>query len=673
MYCVECGKIVPEGAKFCKYCGARVVVAPNYTGEYEQSGIQQDGAQWGGAQQDGVQWGGMQQNESQWGGMQQDGAQWGGMQQDGAQWSESQWSQAQPRQGMWQEEPKKQKSGKRSKKLVVLLIAVILLLAAAVAYSTVGLAMEKDNLVSEIEAADIGEYEDQTETLKERWETLGITDLSEKRRIIKELKTEKEEMFAANDAYVKEKLEFYESLDLQDADESVKKNYETKMKSIKKLEKDDYKAYQKAFQKMNEIVYMYIDPENILDISVQQVDASEFPKIKLYLSVKDDATGDVPDDLDKTLFYINKKDANAKYIKQVISSVNQLNEKEALKIDMVADVSGSMDGSPIREAKEVMSNFIDSVQFDAGDMVELTSFATGVRLEEEFTDDESLLKQDVYGLTIGDMTSLYDALYTAVERAASQTGARCVIAFTDGQDNYSNCTVDDVISIAQRYHIPVFIIGIGDIDYSDVSRIAAQTGGSYYNINEIYSLEDIYDEIYRMEKELYLVEYEDETGAAVTDAADIQVGYRSPKYGGECEYTYTPNTLLSVDAATLYKDGPESVVEQYIKHFDDAMTNQDYSYISKYLLSGSSIAKEQQAYVKRGYTEQLDSYEIVSTSYSDSNNCVVTTRETYYVQKQNAPLQLMTQQCQYAVTKNGSDWKITAFAGKIQVLSRINQ
>ena len=35
-------------------------------------------------------------------------------------------------------------------------------------------------------------------------------------------------------------------------------------------------------------------------------------------------------------------EANAKYVKQIITSAGQLNEKEALKVDMVADVSGSM-------------------------------------------------------------------------------------------------------------------------------------------------------------------------------------------------------------------------------------------------------------------------------------------------------------------------------------------
>ena len=381
----------------------------------------------------------------------------------------------------------------------------------------------------------------------------------------------------------------------------------------------------------------------------------------------------MPEDLDNAMFYIKKEDANAQYVKQVISNVNQLNEEEALKIDMVADVSGSMDGSPINEAKRIMCNFINSVQFSAGDMVELTSFSTGVRLEQEFCSDPNLLISEINGLYTGDMTSLYDALYTSVERVAAQTGARCVIAFTDGDDNYSNCTKEDVISVAQRYHVPVFIIGIGSSGYGDADYIAQQTGGVYYNVNDVVSMESIYEEIYRMEKEMYLLEFEDNTNAAVTDASNIETGYRSVEYGGECKYTYTPNILMSVDGSSIFSDGPEAVVEKYLKGFADAVTNSDFSYISDYLKPGSAIYQEQEQYVTRDITAQLSSFEIVSVDYSSQQNCVVVTRETYFVQVGNEPLQLMTQECKYAVEESGGEWKMTAFADKVKVLSRIKQ
>ncbi len=168
------------------------------------------------------------------------------------------------------------------------------------------------------------------------------------------------------------------------------------------------------------------------------------------------------------------------------------------------------------------------------------------------------------------------------------------------------------------------------------------------------------------------VEFEDTTGS-ITSKADILVGYHSKIYGGDCNYSYTPNVLLSVEGNALYKDGPEAVVEGYMRGFDDAMTNSDFSAISGYLKTGSSIYVAQEKYVMRSIAEMLDSYEIVSVDYENSDTCIVTTRETYYVQKEDSPLELLTQQCKYRVAQENGNWKITDFADSVKVLSRVNQ
>ena len=485
-----------------------------------------------------------------------------------------------------------------------------------------------------------------------------------------------EALIQANDAQVSQVVDMYEAMDLSGAGKKEVAVYGENMAAINELvgaDEKDYQAISQAFSKMDETMYMYLEPENPLEINVQQVDALDFPKVRLYLSVKDAVSGEVPEDLDPGMFYVRKQDVNAKYVEQVVTDVEQLNENEVLKVDMVADVSGSMDGDPLDEAKECMRGFINSVQFSAGDMVELTSFSTGVRLEQEFCDDAALLIRKIDSLYTKDMTSLYDALYTAVERAAAQSGARCVIAFTDGDDNYSNCTKEEVIAAAQRYHVPVFMIGIGDVGYPDASDIAQQTGGAYYNIEDVYSMGSIYDEIYRAEKELFLVGFEDSTGAKAQDVSDIETGYQSVEYGGECRYSYTPSILLGADGDAFYEDGPEAVVEGYMRGFADAVTGSDFSYISDYLKPGSVIYDEQQKYVQRDIKEQLDSFEIVSVDYQDGDHCVVQTRETYYVQVGDDPLQLMTQGCQYAVEQDSSGWKLTDFVGKVDVISRIRQ
>lgn len=518
-------------------------------------------------------------------------------------------------------------------------------------------------------------YEEYEKLLSDCADAIKEKDASGALELFQEVKQSFSDLKAANDDYIDDRIDTYENLDLKDAKDKVKTSYDKNLSKIHELAKSedrDYQALQKAFNSMDQAIFMYIEPKNPLEVTVQQVDASEFPKVKLYVNLKDPATQKVPDNLDKTLFYINKEDANQKYIKQVVTSVNQLNEKESLKINMVADVSGSMDGAPLAEAKNIMTNFINSVQFDAGDLVELTSFSTGVRLEQEFCNDPNVLTNDISALYTSDMTSLYDALYTAVERVATQTGARCVIAFTDGNDNYSSCTMQDVINVAKRYHVPVFIIGIGSINSNDISQIAAQTGGAYYNINTVDSMQNIYDQIYQMEKELYLVEFEDSTGATVKDTAQIEAGYHSLEYGGKCSYSYTPNVLLNPNSTSIYQDGPEAVVERYLKNFPQAVTNSDFSLIADCMKQGSAIYTEQEKYVKRSIDETLDSYEIVDTQYNGDSSCVISTRETYYVQVQGKALQLMTQECKYSLEKAGNDWKMTSFVD-LKVTSRIKQ
>lgn len=548
-------------------------------------------------------------------------------------------------------------------------VIVVLALGGGTVYATAGLNRQKDQVFQQLKDCGFSKYETKAKEASEKWEKVGVFHIKEKQKIIKQLKDVQNDL----DDEIQDQIQYYESIDMSKAEETELSAYDTEIKQIHELtkaKKKNYAEIKKAFDKMDDTVYMYTEPEKSLDVQVQQVDASEFPKVRLYVNVEDSATGQVPESLDGAMFYIRKEDADSRFVRQKVSEVIQLNEAEALKVDMVADVSGSMDGRPLDEAKFIMNGFVNSVQFDAGDQVELTSFATGVRLEQEFCDDPSILNEKINQLTTGDMTSLYDALYTSIERVAAQTGARCVIAFTDGNDNYSNCTEEDVIEVAQRYHVPVFIIGIGGIDASEIGYIAAQTSGQYYNVDDVYSMESIYQQIYQMEKELYLLEFEDSTGSTVDNQANIQVGYHSQEYGGECDYTYQPNVLLNAKSQDIYQDGPEAVVEQYLKNFPDAVTKNDFSLISDYMKPGSAIYKEQEAYVKREITEQLDTYELTDVTYDGDQNCIVSTRETYYVQIEGEPLQLMTQECKYALEKIGNKWEMTDFVD-LNVVYRI--
>ncbi|MGN0270925.1 MAG: VWA domain-containing protein [Candidatus Weimeria sp.] len=69
--------------------------------------------------------------------------------------------------------------------------------------------------------------------------------------------------------------------------------------------------------------------------------------------------------------------------------------------------------------------------------------------------------------------------------------AIAVIGFTDGEDNSSQNSPDDVISLANSLGVPVYIIGTGSFDTSALEEIANSTNGRYWDADTINDVGDI--------------------------------------------------------------------------------------------------------------------------------------------------------------------------------------
>jgi len=255
-----------------------------------------------------------------------------------------------------------------------------------------------------------------------------------------------------------------------------------------------------------------------LDLRYVSCDVSDYPTVRLYYSARD-SSGATVELLDPHIALMEGITGGSQLVRE-IRSFQMIQGREGVSYELVVDTSSSMDGDMSR-VKDILSEFVDALDYDTGDQAELISFDSFVMYMCTYTNSASQLHNGISSMEPYGNTALYDALCEGITNAGSQSGARCVIAFTDGQDNESSHTPEDVVSLANTYDVPVFIIGAAQADFGTLESIANRTGGRYWSITDISDLSVILSDITAGQQGMYCLEYESDASTAATAAREV--------------------------------------------------------------------------------------------------------------------------------------------------------
>ncbi len=191
--------------------------------------------------------------------------------------------------------------------------------------------------------------------------------------------------------------------------------------------------------------------------------------------------------------------------------------EQAVTAVLVIDHSGSMRGSKMAGAQEAAKVFVSMTREDMDSL--------GILVFDDAIDTLSSLKpvnragEDALTKQIDDVkasgdTAFHDAVYTAVEQLQGASGRTVVIALTDGRDNRSRRSVNDVITFAQENHVPVYTIGLGgegDIDTSRLKKLAEETGGEFHQRPTADQLAELYRKIAQELQNEYVITFDSPT------------------------------------------------------------------------------------------------------------------------------------------------------------------
>jgi Ca-activated chloride channel homolog len=228
-------------------------------------------------------------------------------------------------------------------------------------------------------------------------------------------------------------------------------------------------------------------------IRITQVDTSKFPKVTVYVSVTDANGEPMGVDASQIQIFENGQPMTA-------DEITGSGDIGPLTTLMVIDVSGSMNnGGKLDAAKAAAQAYVD--QMRTGDQAGLMTFNTKVDYVQTLTSDHTALIEALHNLRANNDTAMYDALDQATQILKDVSGRKAIIVLTDGMDNQSLHSSDEVIQAIGASGLSISTIGLGDpdlaksyygLDEAALKSLAERAGGAYSIADNAADLQKLY-------------------------------------------------------------------------------------------------------------------------------------------------------------------------------------
>ncbi|OQP54329.1 hypothetical protein A4H97_22870 [Niastella yeongjuensis] len=236
-----------------------------------------------------------------------------------------------------------------------------------------------------------------------------------------------------------------------------------------------------------------------------------------------------------------------------VVSLAQISKFKPINLGMVIDHSGSMLGegvyatdnngkilywldsnmnpispedykSPLGNAKAAVKTFVGTFNTKK-DFISVIGFSDQVYEVLPPTQDLTQINALVDSMQAVGSTAFYDALINGIEEVKKADGVKVLVALTDGQDNSSKAKWNEVVEIANKAEVPVYIIGLGNVNSDTLSMIAKSTNGQYYYTNSSSSLNVVYQDISKHVQAFYELVYHSPNFASADSTRQIALSF----------------------------------------------------------------------------------------------------------------------------------------------------
>jgi len=170
---------------------------------------------------------------------------------------------------------------------------------------------------------------------------------------------------------------------------------------------------------------------------------------------------------------------------------------EPREIVVAVDMSGSM-YQAMPKVREAVAGFLAALRPD--DHVTLFAFNDSIYTLARRETDPAVRERAASRLSSWGGTSLHDVILRGIEALGPRKGRKALVVFSDGDDETSRATMEDVRERAERSDAPAYMIGLGrgahEAQYRAIlDDLARMSGGRAFHTEDPGELREVFASI----------------------------------------------------------------------------------------------------------------------------------------------------------------------------------
>lgn len=241
-----------------------------------------------------------------------------------------------------------------------------------------------------------------------------------------------------------------------------------------------------------------------INIHISRIDTEDYPNIKAYININGDKEGnsELASDFEEEDFDLIDTQYEIEDFK-----ILKDDESNQVSIGIVMDRSGSMDGSPIENAKMAAIEAVNNMDTET-QKISIISYSDSSTVEQTLSNKKETLKRVINGINSYGGTYISKGLVAGINEIKDEKGSRAIILMSDGQDGGSAEEMQNAVDLAVEEGICVYTVAFGECDDVYMKSIADATGGKFIKASDSAELSDIYLTLQKYIVNNYCIEYE---------------------------------------------------------------------------------------------------------------------------------------------------------------------